>query len=214
MKNRKFVLCALVVLAVMAAVMLVISGTSEAKVPFSKNGVYVYDTARVIEAGEEKYINDMLAELEIKSGVKFTTVSVKDLYGEDINEYAERVFQSHEMNKQTSGVFVFSKADKVAAVKTTAGLENVLSEKDIENIFRRHYTPNIEKREYEQAVCGPVKSIIGWISSGYGVDVTVLKFSTQYEGNPFIDLGIIMITAIALMGGVIYLNSKKKGGAA
>lgn len=213
-KNCKFVLCVIVAVVILAA-MLLVSGTGEAKVPSFKNGVYVYDNAHVIEAGEERYINDMLIQLQEKSGVKFAAITVKDLHGEEIDQYATKVFEAHEMNRQTSGIFVFSKKDKVATVKTTVGLENVLTEKDVENIFRRYFTPNIQKKEYEQAVCGPVKSIIGWISSSYNVDITTIKFSNPYEGNAFIDLMIIMVAAGGLLAGIIYLNnSRKKGGKA
>ena len=210
MKNRKLVLCALVVMVLVVAMLVIISATAEAKVPSFKNGVYVYDAAQVVESAEERYINDMFMQLEAKSGVKFVAITVKDLHGEEISEYADRIFEAHEMNRQSSGIFVFSKKDRIATVKTTAALEQILTEKDVKNIFRRYFTPNIEKKEYEEAVCGPVKSILGWISSGYNVDITTIKFTTSYEGNAFIDFLIIMASIAILMGGILYINNSKR----
>ena len=51
---------------------------------------------------------------------------------------------------------------------------------------------------------------VGWISSGYNVDITTIKFTTPYEGNAFIDFLIIMASIAILMGGILYINNSKR----
>ena len=58
--------------------------SEEIPIPTVEENVYIYDEDNIVDDDVEKILNQMLVELEEKTGVEFAVVSVKSLLGRSV----------------------------------------------------------------------------------------------------------------------------------
>lgn len=214
MNKRRMVGILLILALVMVSLLTVwYTQTRETKVPKFTPGKYLYDNGRMVDREEEKVITGLLQELDMETNAKLLVVTVKSLPNTTIDEYADKVFEEWMLDKisilseRENALLVFDKKTDDVMLKSTSGLNDVLTEERFESVKRRCFDTKISEKDYADAVEDTSRAIVYSIAKKYDADIINLHFTSLY-GNPFLEFGIIFGVLLISMFSLIILYNK------
>lgn len=206
----------MVALLVIVFVVIVWNGFAMMKAgsnPTLRDDVYVYDNAKIMDNEDEDSLNSLLRELDAETPVTLIAISMKTMPGISVQEYADKVFVAFGMTRfvdeRHKALMVFSKNENKAVLKTTYGLTEIMEESRVNRVFSRYFDKDASE-DYSAAMYGAASSLSAIVSSYYDADVINLRFTSPYEGNPFLELAIIVCVFVASLTGIIVLTKDKK----
>ena len=209
--SKKIIFIVLSILGILA-LLFVVFRDNKNNIPNIKPDVYVYDFASMVSRDEEIMMNNMLKEFEVKSGIKFRVVSIKNEYEEGIEKYAERVFDDINTSPVSQEILiVFCRNTERVSIKMSNTLSEFLDSSRCSKIFNTCFEPNIIEGEYEEAVKDTARSIVGVFEKVYDIDIINLRFiNPNCEEFFWLDIWFFIFLAIALILGVILYNYRKQ----
>lgn len=156
-----------------------ISGcTSESKeiyVPEVKADTYVYDNGEILSNDIQKKTNDLLDDLESKTKAEVVVITVPDLNGYDIENYANKLFNKLGIGKKTedNGVLLLiSRDDKKVRLEIGRGFESLLTDSISGRILDDYFVPYRETDDYDSAVDQTTQAICKYIADESGVSLS------------------------------------------
>ena len=198
MRNRKWKL----VIALAVGIALVSAGlffvhfeVNTKAIPDFERDVYVYDSARIVSREDEDTLNSLLRELQNETDANFYVITMKSHKKLDLDTYATKVFSAWGLERaegygEENVIVCFSKNDKEFVVKSTSGLSEVIDEATISGVANKYYRPYVDKK-HSEAIEGTATSFALVVSAHYDANVTNLRFSGPYNGNPYVEFAII-----------------------
>jgi uncharacterized protein len=151
-----FLLCvtlSLVVVAVQAAVV---------EVPYLSGRVV--DTAEVLSADASARISELLKAHEASSGNQVVVLTLPNLAGESIEDFAERVFREWQLGQpgKDDGVLIaIAVEDRRLRIEVGYGLEGTLTDLAAGRIIRGIITPRFRADDYDGGIEAGVAAVIG-----------------------------------------------------
>lgn len=217
--KRRSIAC-IVILFILSTILLTACEANDIQIPTAMEDVYIYDQAQVIDDSIEKSLNEMLIDLEEKTGIEFAVISIESLNGYTIEHYANTVFNNLGIGKsdEDNGILLlFSPSDTRVRLEIGRGLEGTLTDSKCGRILDQHFVPYRDENNYDSATEMTTKAIISIFMGEYditidGMDETI---STDEESElNILAIAILVIVAFIILAIAIaaFVDSSDSGG--
>jgi uncharacterized protein len=127
----------------------------------------VVDQAGVIQAGTRGDIEEMLKNLEDKSGIQLVVATVKSLQGSDVETYANQLFRAWKLGeaKKNNGVLLLvAPAEHKVRIEVGYGLEGTLTDALSSVIISSAIVPRFKSNDFSGGIERGVEGIISVLS--------------------------------------------------
>ncbi len=162
MTTSKRARCAVLLFGVALLMVPAAARSAGVEVPFLSGRVV--DTAEVLSADARERIGELLKAHEVGSGNQVVVLTVPNLAGESIEDFAERVFQDWQLGQagKDNGVLVaVAVEDRRLRIEVGYGLEGTLSDLAAGRIIRGIITPQFRAGDYDAGLEAGVTAVIG-----------------------------------------------------
>jgi len=136
-------------------------------ITFPKPVGYVNDFAGLYSAGFKAELENGLIAFEKTTGVEFAVVTIKSLEGNDIDDYAVRLFENWKIGKkgQDNGLLLLiAKDERKIKIEVGYGLEQYITDGRAGEIIRTIISPEFKKGNYENGTILAVMQLKKYIS--------------------------------------------------
>lgn len=212
-KRRSRILLGIMVL-ILGIFTFSITGCGNSKkipIPTVKDGVYIYDDGNIIDDDVESQINDMLIDLEEKTEVEFAVITVEDLQGLEIEEYANNLFNTLGIGKkgEDNGILLLiSQPDERVRLEIGRGLEGCLNDAKCGRILDDYFVPYRDNDEYTKGTELTVEATLNVLADEYDVQIQGLDENIQLEEENEEDYTIIFIIVVIIIFAVCLIMEK------
>ena len=138
---------------------------------------YVNDYAHILSSDTHNYIMEKSKELDNSSGAQIVVVTVNDLNGESIDDYALEVFNNFGIGSiayNNGLLFLVAVDEREVRVETGTGLESILPENKINSLLDEYVLPYFKDNEWD-------KGIINGYNAFYQEIVNYNKLNITYD---------------------------------
>ena len=180
------------------------ASSGKIQIPKAEKNVFIYDEDNIINDKTEKKLNQMLLELEKKTGAEFAVISVKSLLDNSIETYSNTVFNELGIGKseEDNGVLLlFSRSDKKVRLEIGRGLESCLNDSKCGRILDNYFVPYREKDNYSKATKMTVEAVLNVLAQKYDISIKDLEDVSVDDDTS--DFGAVAILFILLA--IVYL---------
>ena len=179
-----------------------------------KNG-YVLDQTQSLSKEEIQTMNQMGLELEKKTKAQIAVLVVPTLDGEDVTDYANRVFRSWGIGQKeaNSGIlFLVALKDRQMRIEVGYGLEGAINDAKAGQILDEYASPAFKKGHIGQGIVTTYRVLVGEAAKEYGVSIDGSQTDTGTESVPLttfdlllIGVGIFLLVIVdfAFLGGTL-----------
>lgn len=215
-KNRifSFVMLFLLLVSLVSGTTVQAISSEKIQIPRAEKNVFIYDEDNIINDKTEKKLNQMLVELEKKTGAEFAVISVKSLLDNSIETYSNTVFNELGIGKsgEDNGVLLlFSRSDKKVRLEIGRGLEGCLNDSKCGRILDNYFVPYREKDNYSKATKMTVEAVLNILAKEYDISIKDLEdVSVDDDTSDFGAVAIFILILIAYIA--ISLSSDSVGG--
>ncbi len=151
----------------LAAMLLSAISSAALEVPFLSGRVT--DNAEVLNDGTRRSITERLKAHEERTGDQIAVLTVPSLEGENIEEYAVKVFESWKLGKKgkDNGVLIIvAPKDRRMRIEVGYGLEGTLTDLAAGRIVRNVMTPRFKTGDYNGGIDAGVQAILDLLEKG------------------------------------------------
>jgi uncharacterized protein len=130
---------------------------------------YVNDTANMLSSSTVSSLESQLQAYQQSSGNEVAVVTVNDLQGTTVEDFAVRLFEKWKIGKKDkdNGVLLLiAKKERKVRIEVGYGLEPELTDAESFKIISDTITPAFKQGDYDGGVTRGVDSIVSAISSG------------------------------------------------
>jgi uncharacterized protein len=198
-----------------AALLLVAAGAQDraGALTVADPGTRVVDTAGVMGSSRTD-TEQLLAQLQLKTGAQVKLLTVADLQGDDISAFAEHEFDLWKLGragKDDGALIVFALADRKARIQTGYGLEPILTDawcgEQVRAVIQRYFV----SKDYAHGLAALAQGVASRIAEKDGVQLEGVTqpeppAATVHGTNP---IGtVIMLVVLVLF---IVMRSRTSG---
>lgn len=192
----------LLITGVFVAILTGCSNSDKIPIPTVEDGVFVYDEDNIIDDDVEEKINDMLVDLEEKTDAEFAVITVEDLQGREIEDYANNLFNTLGIGKKGEDnglLLLISRSDERVRIEVGRGLEGCLNDAKCGRILDDYFVPYRESDEYTEGTELTVQAILNVLADEYDVQIQGVSEDLQVQEEGTDDLEWVKITLIVIM---------------
>ncbi len=160
---------------------------------------YVSDYAGLLSQGSRSLLENRLVKLERETGAEVAVVTVFDLGGTTVEDYAVRLFAQWGIGKEAedNGVlFLVALADREMRIEVGYGLEPIITDGRAGRILDDDVVPSFQIGDYEDGILTGVNSIERYIRDGTPPSII--------EDNP---LNTLLEDNIPLLAGLWFVTT-------
>ena len=169
-------------LIILSFIFIIIPINSNALVQKSDK-IYVTDQAKIITKNTEDYIVNYSTFLKENNNIDYYVVTVKSLEGNDIEIYANYVYET--FNISNKGILILlSKDDRIVYVKVGNKLSSFITDETINNYIEYFFMPYLKKEEWSNGIRNGYSSFYKLICNHYNIDSSVIEV---HDGNDIIN---------------------------
>lgn len=142
---------------------------------------FVNDYAGVLTEETKKYIIETNNELQQKTGAQIVVITLSNLEGKSIEEYATEVFRKFGIgdSEKNNGVLLLcSTAERLFRIEVGYGLEGTLTDGKTGMIQDEYIIPYLKNNDYDQGIKNGFNAILNEITNEYDI-----KISSQEEAQ-------------------------------
>lgn len=168
-------------------------------------GIWVRDEANVLSQETISQLSYRLRQERDSTSNQIAVYIIPTLAGEDIDDYANRVFAEWKLGQQgkDNGVLMLiAIAEKKIRIEVGYGLEGVLTDLASSRINRNEIAPYFKSGNFDQGVVAGVGAIIDVIHGEYEAEEKPVR--KKRKGSPLVSLLIFFLIA--------FLMSRRRGG--
>jgi len=173
---------------------------------FSPSQGYVNDFAGLLSASGRSLLENKLTSLESETGAEVAVVTVLDLGGTTVEDYAVRLFEEWGIGKEDEDngiLFLVALADRQMRIEVGYGLEPIITDGRAGRILDEDVVPSFQRGSYETGIIAGVNSIERYIREGTPPSVIEENpLNTLLEDNIPLLAGLWFVTTwlIGIMG--------------
>ena len=136
---------------------------------------YVNDAANLLSSETKKYIIDTNIKLNKASGAQVVVVTVSDMGGTALEEYATILFRQYgigDKQKNNGILLLLSIKERKSRIEVGYGLEGVLNDSKTGRIQDEFMIPHFKKGEWDVGMRNGFNAIVQELQKEYGISVT------------------------------------------
>ena len=167
-----------------------------------KNG-YVLDQTQTLTKEEIQSMNRMGLELQKKTKAQIAVLLVPSLEGEDVTDYANRVFRSWGVGQKDTNngvLFLVALKDKQMRIEVGYGLEGAINDAKAGQILDDYTIPHFKQGHIGSGVVNTYAVLVGETAKEYGVTI---DGSQTYTDKNVVELSPFEMLLIG--GGILLL---------
>lgn len=167
-----------------------------------KNG-YILDQTRTLTKEDVQKMNRMGFELQQKTKAQIAVLIIPTLDGEDVTEYANKVFRSWgigEKDKNNGILFLIALKDKQMRIEVGYGLEGAINDAKAGQILDDYAIPYFKQDQIGKGVVNTYAILVGEAAKEYGITI---DGSRTYETQNVEELTSFQMLLIG--GGILLL---------
>ena len=198
------------------------STKKEVSIPIIEKDTYIYDNGNMLSDNTEKEINSLLTKLESGTGAEMVVITITDLSGLTIEEYANQLFNSLEIGKkeEDNGVLLLiSRDDARVRLEIGIGFEDVLTDSTCGAILDKYFVPFRNSNDYDAAVKFTSQEVCKRIAEAYGFSMDEIsnKNATSDKKTGSSDETIVaflvffILFAIVILAAIYFDDSNGSG---
>ena len=180
----------------------------------SKNG-YVLDQTQTLSKEDINAMNRMGLELQEKTKAQVAVLVIPTLDGEDVTDYANRVFRSWGIGQKEANngiLFLVALKDRQMRIEVGYGLEGAINDAKAGQILDEYASPAFKKGHIGQGIVATYRVLVGEAAKEYGVSIDGSQIDTGAESVPLttfelllIGVGIFLLVIVdfAFLGGTL-----------
>ena len=161
---------------------------------------FVNDFASVLKPQTRKKLEILLRELEQKTSVEFSVVTIKKLPPDsDIFDYSVEMFQKWGIGKKgkDNGVlFLVDIGDRKLRIDTGYGMEGILPDGLLGRIRDNYILPYFKKGEYDKGIFNGTMAIAKIIADAYHVKLTGYLKPKKVKSGGLDSIDIFLLIAV------------------
>ena len=135
---------------------------------------YVNDSANIIDENNEEYIISTNKELYNKTGAQIVVVSVNNLEGKSIEDYATELFRSYgigDKNKNNGVLFIVSIEERKTRIEVGYGLEGCITDGKSGRILDNYVIPYFKIDNWNEGIINGYNAILNEITNEYNISI-------------------------------------------
>lgn len=124
---------------------------------------HVNDFADVLSSEFEASLEEKLASFSAKTGPEIAVVTIKNLEGDTVENYAVELFNEWDIGKKDADngvLFIAAITERKMRIEVGYGVEDKLNDAKAGRIIRNTITPEFKKEDYEKGIDKGVSSMI------------------------------------------------------
>ena len=169
---------------------------------------YAADYANVLSADTETFVVEHSAALAEAAGAQVVVVTVTDLNGEDVMDYALDLLRSWKVGSEKNDgvVILVSTGDRQIGVSVGYGLEGALPDSKVGRLIDVCAVPSLKEDDYDTGIYQLYNALLGEVYQEYGLEVPEnVKSLEDYEdeeaGGGIFSLVIAVVILLAALTG-------------
>lgn len=179
------------------------------------NDFYVNDYANLLSTDVEEYIISTNKTLNSQTGAQIVVVTVPNLEGQSIEEYATSLFRKFGIGDKTKNngvLMLLALEERQMRIEVGYGLEGVLTDGKTGRIQDEYIIPYLKENNWNEGIRNGYSKILEEVANEYKVDVGEINAVSQ--GTDEEEFGVMSIPGALLVGFIvsIFVNRKVKIG--
>jgi len=161
---------------------------------------YVNDFTNILSSETKQTLEQQLAQLEEESLVELVVVTIESLEGEELNDYASRLFEAWgigKKNEENGVLFLIASDERLMRIEPGYGLEPVLPDAKAGRILDTYVVPAFQEEDYDKGISEGVEAIVKAV---HGEEVVLDGSEESEEGEgawlPFF-IGVTFLSYLA-----------------
>lgn len=137
---------------------------------------WVNDRAGVMDSASRNKAEALISGLEKQTGAEIAVLTIKSLEGENLEDYAVRVFEKWGIGKKDkdNGVLIlFSLEDRKVKIETGYGVEGIIPDGLAGEIIRDGMIPYFKKGQYSNGLLAGIVFVAQLIAKDAGTELTI-----------------------------------------
>jgi uncharacterized protein len=183
----------------------------------------VNDFAGVIDADSARQMESLIRSLQETTGDVVAVATIDSLGGEDINQYAVKMFENHgkgigQKGKDNGLLVLVAIKDRSVKIEVGYDLEQFITDGFAGETIREEMAPRFRRGEYGAGLGAAVTRIIGRIADGRNVTISgAPRIRTSRRPDPdrgrnFIGVIVIVFILINLIAGRLRRRGRRHWG--
>jgi uncharacterized protein len=185
----------------------------------------VNDFANVIDSGSEQQLESLIRSLRETTGDAVVVATIDSLQGEDIYQYAERMFRNRgkgigQSGKDNGLLVLVAVKDRTIKIETGYDLEQFITDGFAGETIRQEIAPRFRQGAYGPGLVAGVQRLIGRIAEGRNVSIEGAPRVRERQraarggsgGNLIITLIVVFILINAIAGRIGRRRRRRWGG--
>ncbi|MEA5576996.1 TPM domain-containing protein [Anabaena sp. UHCC 0451] len=182
--------------------------------PRKDSGGWVTDMADILNDKTEAQINQMISELETKTGKEMAVVTVPTTSpAASPKSFATELFNSWGIGKkgQDNGVlFLISVGDRRVEIETGYGIEAILPDAKVGNIISSQIIPEFKKGDFASGTLAGTKALVLVLGSDPAQAATLFTTEVTANNSRWGVFAGVVGGGILAVGSVIFLLKRQK----
>jgi len=171
---------------------------------------YINDYANILSSDVENYMQKRSVALNNVDGTQIVVVTVNNLEGSSIEDYALELFRSFGIgdSKKNNGILILvSKEDRLLRIEVGYGLEGIINDGKAGRIRDEYMTPYLKINDWDNGIKNGYDAIYKEIVKQNNLSI---DYTNPIQTKTNDDSGIIVSIIIGVFLGLIARVSKKK----
>lgn len=164
---------------------------AELQNPLQTRGAWVLDNANVVDEALENRLNNQLTALEKETTVQMAVVTVRDLGGRNVEEFANELFNLWRIGQQgkDNGILLLAAiTDRKMRLEVGYGLEGTLPDGRAGEILRRDMVPPFKAGNYGAGLYAATRSVVAAVGGtvtpdGQGAPAPAARIRRDFGGG-------------------------------
>lgn len=162
---------------------------------------YVNDYANILSSETEEYIMDKSVAISNIDGTQIVVVTVNDLEGDSIEDYAVDLFREFGIgdSKKNNGILILvSKSDRRLRIEVGYGLEGIINDGKAGRIRDEYMIPYLKNNDWDNGIKNGYDAIYSEIVKGNNLDIEYTEPVQNVEDDDMDMLIISLLIGIVL----------------
>lgn len=192
--------------AILIFLLIPLGGYAQRAIP-AHDGVWVRDEANILSDQTVQQLEYTLKKHRDSTSNQIAVYIIQNLEGEDIDDYALRVFEQWKLGqkgKDNGVLLLIALQDRLVRIEVGYGLEGVLTDLQSSRINRNEIAPYFRRGDYDGGVKAGVAAIIQSIHGEYVNDNPTPRRKSK-KGSP-------VYTVLLILMVILFLARRRGGG--
>ncbi len=163
-----------IIIFVIAIIMLLAFSNSSFAIVSQTREFYVNDSANLLEDDTKEYIINMNKKLEEKTGAQIVVVTIQNLEGKSLEEYATELFREYgigDKDKNNGVLLLCALEEREFRIEVGYGLEGVLTDGKTGRIQDSYIIPYLKDNNFNEGIKNGFNAILTEVENEYGITI-------------------------------------------